>query len=149
MKTKFNLLIAGLVALFAFTASAQTLPFFQPLGTNIQSDTVVNTATAFVTTRRAVQERAAYTVIQVNVVKISGTVGGTLTLLGSTDGVNFSAFRTIETATALATHTAADATAAYHWRITGCPFPFYRVQYTGTGTMSASFSAQAFLSKTP
>jgi len=147
MKTKFNL--AGLVALFAFTASAQTLPFFQPLGNNILIDTVTNTGTAFVTTRRAVQERAAYTVIQVNVTKISGTVGGTISVLGSVDGVNFVALRTIETQTAVATVTAADATASYHWRITGCPFPFYRVSYTGTGTMSASFSAQAFLSKTP
>jgi len=147
MKTKFN--FAGLVALFAFTASAQTLPFFQPLGNNILIDTVTNTGTAFVTTRRAVQERAAYTVIQVNVTKISGTVGGTISVLGSVDGVNFVALRTIETQTAVATVTAADATASYHWRITGCPFPFYRVSYTGTGTMSASFSAQAFLSKTP
>jgi hypothetical protein len=148
---KINLfLIAGLVALLAFSAEAQTVPFFNPLSTAgvfPQTDTVTNTATNFITTRRINQERATQTVVQVNVTKISGTVGGTISLLGSTDGVNFYALRTIETVTALPTHTAADATASYHWRLTGAPFPFFRVSYTGTGTMSASFGAQIFFSK--
>jgi hypothetical protein len=145
MKTKFNFLIVGLVALFTIIAApsnGQTVNLVS--GTSALFETVVNTGNAFLTTPRLLQERASYTVVQVNVTKVSGTVGGTITLLGSLDGTSFVALRTIETQTALPTITAADATAAYHWRINGSPFPFYRVSWTGTGTMNATFTAQAY-----
>ncbi|MFN8692816.1 MAG: hypothetical protein ACK5XX_00205, partial [Holosporales bacterium] len=68
-------------------------------------------------------------------------------LQGSLDGVNWRALNTVDTQTALATVTAADATASYHWRLAGSPFLFYRVSWTGTGTMSASFSALLYRNK--
>jgi hypothetical protein len=121
--------------------------FFQPLGTNLRLDTVTNGATAFVTTREVIDTETKSTVIQVNVNKISGTVGGTISLLGSLDGVNYKAIVVNESQTALATITAADASTSYHWRLTGSPYRFYRVSWTGTGIMSASFAAMYFRNK--
>jgi hypothetical protein len=144
MKKQIFLLI-GLVA--SLTVSAQVKDFFQPLGTNLRIDTCTNTATAFVTTREVIDTEAKSTVIQVNVTKISGTVGGTISLLGSLDGVNYKAIVVNESQTALATITATDATTSYHWRLTGSPYRFYRVSWTGTGTMSASFAAMYFRNK--
>lgn len=133
-------------ALLSFTAPAQNLiKFYNPLGTNIESDTVTNTGTAYVSSR-VMDKRDGFgsTVVQVVVTKISGTVGGTISLHGSLDGTNYNALVTEETQTALATITAADASSNYHWRLKGCPFPYLRVSWTGTGTMSASFTAKAY-----
>lgn len=104
-------------------------------------DTVVNTATVFLTTGRIAGVSGVVTV-QVNVTKISGTVGGTISLQGSLDGTNFKALNTAETQTALATVTATDASNVYHWRLSSSPFTYYRVSWTGTGTMSASFTSK-------
>lgn len=118
--------------------------FYNPLpaGKTITSDTVTNGATNYLTTYPKSNGGAFTTTIQVVVTKISGTVGGTISLQGSLDGTNFKALNTAETQTALATITAADASAVYHWRLNGSPFTYYRVSWTGTGTMAASFSAR-------
>jgi hypothetical protein len=108
---------------------------------NLNSDTVTNTATQFLTSPRLAGAKET-TTIQVNVTKISGTVGGTISLQGSLDGTNFKALNTAETQTALATITATDATNVYHWRLNGNPFLYYRVSWTGAATMSASFSSK-------
>jgi hypothetical protein len=113
---------------------------------NLTSDTVTNTATVVLTSPK-LDGSPAKTTIQVAVTKISGTVGGTISLMGSVDGTNFKALNTEETQTALATVTATDATNVYHWRLNGGPFPYYRVSWTGTGTMSASFTAKAWRAK--
>lgn len=141
MKKLIFILLAGLVA---FSASAQVADFYQPLGTNLTIDTVTNTGTSYVTTRKMADLNVTYTTIQVNVTKISGTVGGTISLQGSLDGTNFKALNTAETQTALATVTATDATNVYHWRLNGSPFLYYRVSWTGTGTMAASFGAKIY-----
>jgi len=138
MKKTFIILFFALVA---FASNAQTSDFFNPLGTNIKSDTVTNTATAYLSTRIMVAKNSPST-IWVAVTKISGTVGGTITLQGSLDGTNWKAINTPETATALATFTATDATNTYHWRLNSSPFLYYRVSWTGTGTMAASFIAK-------
>lgn len=131
----------------ATISNAQTFSFYNPLGSSIASDTVTNTATAYLSTRVVSSAPAVTSTIWVSVTKISGTVGGTITLQGSLDGTNWKAVNTPNTATALATFTAADASGTYHWVISGSPFLYYRVSWTGTGTMSASFSASLFRSK--
>jgi hypothetical protein len=150
MKMK-NLFIGILVALVSISfANAQLAPFFNALSTGgvfPQSDTVTNTATGTVQCRLLRDVAVTNTTVQVNVTKISGTVGGTISLQGSLDGTNWRALNTVDTQTALATVTAADATASYHWRLSGSPFLFYRVSWTGTGTMSASFSALLYRNK--
>lgn len=139
-------LLVGLVAfLTAFSAQGQVYTLLQPYGGAV--DTVTNTGTAYVSTVAVSPAPAVTTTIWVAVTKISGTVGGTITLQGSIDGTNWKALNTPNTATALATITATDATNTYHWIISGSPMPYYRVSWTGTGTMSASFSAKMFRSK--
>lgn len=142
-----KIIFAITLTAFAVSCYAQNA-FFNALGTNIQIDTVVNTGTAYLTTRAQIQqERAQQTIIQVNVVKVSGIVAGNITLLGSIDGVNYSIVRNIELQTLVPVVAATDATASYHWRLTGNPFPFYRVSWTGVGTMNATFSARVYYAK--
>ena len=141
MKTKFvGLFIIALLA-FAGVAKAQLVTFYQPLGTLLTSDTVTNTATNYLTSGTISGYKNVVSV-QVIVTKISGTVGGTISLQGSVDGTNFKAINTRDTQTALATITATDASNVYHWRVTGNDFQKYRVSWTGTGTMAASFTAK-------
>jgi hypothetical protein len=71
----------------------------------------------------------------VAVLKISGTVGGTLALQGSMDGTNWV---TIGNAA-----TPSDASANYSFNTT-VRFYYYRISYTGTGTMSASMRSHLF-----
>lgn len=114
---------------------------------NFTSDTVTNTGTAYLSSVALTRVAAVTTTVWVAVTKISGTVGGTITLQGSLDGTNWKALNTPNTATALATFTATDANNTYHWVISGSPFRFYRVSWTGTGTMAASFTAKLYRSQ--
>lgn len=137
---KYIFILAALLIGFTAQAQLQTLVQADPLKT---VDTVTNTATAYVSTPRKVAGgTSASTTVWVTVTKISGTVGGTISLLGSIDGTNYKAINTMGTQTAMATITATDASNAYHWYLTGSPFTYYRVSWTGTGTMSASFTAK-------
>lgn len=142
---KFLILIAGLVAFLAVETKAQVADFKSVY--NLSLDTVTNTATVYLQSPVISPAAATTTTIWVAVTKISGTVGGTMTLQGSLDGTNFKAINTPDTQTALATVTATDATNTYHWRLSGSPFTYYRVSWTGTGTMSASFTAKIFRAK--
>ena len=144
MKKFYNILLSIALVAIAVVAQAQVLTFYQPLGSSLTIDNVTNTGTAYVSTLVPMERFKESTTIQVTVTKISGTVGGTISLQGSLDGINFKAIPTAETATALATITAADASSTYHWRLNGSPFRYYRVSWTGTGTMSASFGATLF-----
>lgn len=92
-------------------------------------DTVTSTATGFLTSKRVTGTGTV--TIQALVTKVSGTVGGTLTLQGSLDGTNFDAIPTSETRTSIATQTAADGTASYTWRLATSPCLYYRISYTG------------------
>lgn len=145
--------------LFAFagltTANAQggannagrELRFYNPLHEVIATpasdyiDTVTNTGTSYISTIVKSRGNATTTTIQVNCTKISGTVAGTITIQGSLDNVNFKALPTEETQTALATATALDvASQTFVWRLKGSPFTYYRISWTGSGTMAASFN---------
>lgn len=99
------------------------------------SDTIVNTATGYVglTVNNYYKEVSIQTVIT----KISGTVAGTVTLQGSNDGTNYV---TVSTSYSDAqTHTATNvATSSKLFTITGSPYKYYRLSYTGSGTMSAT-----------
>jgi hypothetical protein len=121
---------------------AQNNIFYNPLGTNLTTDTVTNTGTGYVSTRLLERRPHTSELIVVTVTKISGTVGGTITLQGSQDGTTYKALNTNDTQTALATITATDATNTYHWRLLGGGFNYYRVTWTGTGTMSATIAAK-------
>jgi len=76
--------------------------------------------------------------VQFIATKISGTVAGTVTLQGSLNGTSWSAVPGQSTFTA--TDVASQNTL---WKIDSSGFLYYRVSWTGTGTMSAS--ARAYL----
>lgn len=108
---------------------------------DVSLDTVTNTGTNYLGNLTLIPGSRSTVTIVHTVTKVSGTVAGTITIQGSLDGTTFFALNTPETQTALPTKTAADASAVYHWRITGNPFPYYRVSWTGAGTMVAKQSA--------
>lgn len=144
------MLLVLFVASFAVRAQnfiGRELRFKNPLHGVIASDaadlidTVTNAGTSFISTITKSNGSANETTIQVNATKISGTVAGTISILGSIDNVNFKAIPTAETQTGVATATATDvASQTFVWRLNGSPFTYYRISWTGSGTMSASFN---------
>ncbi len=127
------------LAIFACALGAFAQPInYSMTGSHAALDTVTNTGTTTWTSARVPAGGALTATVYVSVTKISGTVGGTITLQGSVDGTTWKAMNTADTQTALATITATDATNTYHWRLTVNSFPYYRVSWTGTGTMAAS-----------
>lgn len=115
---------------------------YQPLGTNIASDTVTNTATAYLTSPNSLGAKQT-TGVQVVCTKISGTVAGTISLLGTVDGTNYKAILLQGVSTALNTYTATDvASQTFIFMVPNNPYLKYRVSWTGSGTMAASFSAK-------
>ena len=144
MKTLKILFLCALVA-FAVESKAQVGNFLSVY--SLTSDTVTNTATQYLQVGPMTAAAATSTTIWIAVTKISGTVGGTITLQGSLDGTNYKAINTVDTQTAEATITATDASNTYHYRLASSPFPYYRVSWTGTGTMAASFRAYIYRAK--
>jgi hypothetical protein len=141
-----NLIIILLTCL-TLTCGAQTTVLYNGLGTNLATDTVTNTGTGYVQVKTVSPlgpKLCNTTSFVIVVTKISGTVGGTITLLGSIDGTNYKVIPTMGTQTAYTAITAADASAVYTYQITGSPYPYYRVSWTGTGTMVATVAAKLF-----
>jgi len=108
------------------------------------SDTVTNGGSGYV----QLQVKGTYKSVAIQVVsnKISGTAGGTVTLQGSNDGVNFVTVKTgyltniatqePYTKGAGATLSVTDiATSSAVFVLNGSPYAYYRLSHTGTGTM--------------
>jgi hypothetical protein len=119
-------LVTGLVTSSDVKAQAPIQQKTTAFGSHL--DTVDNTE-AHVTIPYRVDTWKNGITAQVVVKKISGTVGGTLALEGSMDGTEWNL---IGSAT-----TPSDASANYSFNTT-VRWYYYRVRYTGTGTMSAS-----------
>lgn len=133
MKKLFSLLILMAFLLTLVNVQAQT-------STMIQSgDTVINTATKACSLKVAQSYKKV--TVQALITKISGTVGGTLTLQGSVD--NGTTWSTVDSASFVsdgpATFTPTNvASQTKTWIINGSPYLWYKLSYTGTGTMSAT-----------
>ena len=121
--------IFSLMILFAclFTANAQITANFTG------SDTVVNTAAVDIDLK--VTNGYNTGAMQVVITKVSGTVAGNAILKGSVDGINYVNLDTLAT-TNVDTQTKI---------FTENPvfYPWYKVTYTGTGTMAAIISGKA------
>lgn len=104
-------------------------------------DTVTNTGTAYLQARIAGHKNTLG--FHVVVTAISGTVAGTITLQGSNDGVNFVALTDTTSVPSIPAKTVANASASYAFWLQGSPFLYYRVSWTGSGTMVASFTCRA------
>lgn len=145
-------LLVLLMFMASFTTKAQLsvdLPLYNAGNTYVLAnlagatavrDTVTSTATGFLTSKRVTGQGRV--TIQALVTKVSGTVGGTLTLQGSLDGTNFDAIPTEETRTSIATQTAADATGSYTWRLKDSPYVYFRVSYVGGSGAVAYLNAR-------
>lgn len=105
------------------------------LTTVVTRDTVTDTGTAYVCSKRI--SGPGQITIQINITKVSGTVAGTVTLMGSLDGVNFKAMPTQETQTGLATVTATNGSTSFSWRLSSSPYLYYQANWVGTGSMVA------------
>jgi hypothetical protein len=108
---------------------------------SLSSDTTVDTGVTYLTSPQ-VKSPTSIVTVQVVATKISGTVAGTISLQGSLDGTNFKAITLTEASTAGPTYTATDvASQNFIWRLSQNPYAYYRVSWTGAGTMSAKFTA--------
>lgn len=102
---------------------------------NAISDTTTDTGVSYVSL--GVSQWYNTIAIQSVVTKISGTVAGTVTLQGSLDGINYSTVNS-NYVTASSYSPTNVATSTFRFIVTGSPYRFYRLSYTGAGTMSAS-----------
>jgi hypothetical protein len=108
---------------------------------SLTSDTVTNTGTGYV----QLQNKGVFdeVIIQAVMTELSGTTAGTVSILGSVDGVNYKAMTIRDATTAIPTYTATDVASQTNvWRITGNGALYYRVSWTGAGTMAATLSAK-------
>lgn len=121
MKTLFALILGLCIS---FAASAQVLTMTH------NGDTVVNAATKNLDL--TLSGSFANVAIQVVVLKISGTVAGTVTLQASLDGTTF-----INIGADVLTNSN-QTTNTHFWNVAPSPYLYYRLACVGSGTMSAS-----------
>lgn len=120
--------LSATISLTAQTSSATTMTG--------SGDTITNAGTDAVT----LQVKGEYKTIsiQCKIVKISGTVAGTVTLQGSVDGTNYETVDTLAMISDFVTYTATNvATQTKTFIIENNPYLYYRLSYTGSGTMAA------------
>lgn len=117
-------------------------------------DTVTNTATNYVSLQ--VQNWYQTVSIQAVVTKISGTAAGTVTLQGSNDGTNYVTVNTAYLNTGAPQYTTGAAatlavtnvtTTTGIWVVKGSPYEYYRLSYTGSGTMACKLQGTMLPSK--
>lgn len=140
---KRYLLLSGLIALLGAITPTTSIKAQWPVpklmtttSYGLTLDTVVNTG-AIVTTPADGRVATWKTGITAQVVatKISGTVAGTLVLQGSMNGTNWTTIGSAASVT--------DATNTYTFNTT-VRWYYYRISWTGTGTMSASTKSYLF-----
>jgi hypothetical protein len=124
---------ALLIAIFGFLASMVNGQVKTMYSDSQSLDTVTNTASATWYTTTGGQNSSFS--LQINITKISGTVGGTLRVMYSNDGSNWFSFASDSTITPT------DASGSYGWQLNNVSAPYIGVKWTGTGTMSGSASA--------
>ena len=105
-------------------------------------DTVTNTASKVLW--KQVNGYKETVTITVKVTSISGTLGGTIVPIASNDGTNFYDISTVSKDTFTVANTASQGKAYYLQR----GYKYYGVKWTGTGTMSGSFTGTLLARKT-
>jgi len=142
-KIALLLTIFGLLLFTVIAVNAQSTlrNMTNALSTSLLTDTVTNGGTATINAHNPGMKQS--TTILVTLTEISGTTAGTLTLQGSMDGTNYVAIMQPHLQTVIPTATATDvATQRFHWVLFNNPFNYYRVSWTGTGTMSATIAGK-------
>lgn len=130
--------IFAIIFCMALGASAQST--VQDLYSNSASgvkltDTVTNTGTVTMSSKIVVGA-PNQTTITATFTKLSGTVAGTATLLGSLNGTDW-------TSASATSYTVTDvASATTSWPLTGKNFLYYRVNVVGSGTSTYTVKGQ-------
>jgi hypothetical protein len=126
------------VSLLATNANAQVSNLKNSDYITLSVDTVTNAGISYLKSG-AISSKLGVLAVQVTATKISGTVGGTISLEYSLDGTNWSALSST-------THTATDVSSqTFGWQLSdGVLAKYIRVKWVGTGTMSASFIAKSW-----
>ena len=136
--------IISLLFLVAFVASAAFGQTFVP-GTGsatqavvIAGDTITNTGTAY----KIIKVTGGYQdlAIQPVLTKVSGTAAGTVTIYGSLDGINY-----VTLGDTLGERDATTVTKLFKY--TDPAYTYYKISYTGTGTMVVKWKVWAVLRK--
>ena len=130
-----SLFVIGILMTSVTQSSAQTALTSVSYGN--AKDTVTNTATKVLYTKVTGYKETV--TIVVTLVKISGTLGGTLKPVVSSDGTNW--YDATGFTSADSTFTVTDA--ATQGKAYQCKrgYQYYGVQWTGIGTMAGSFTA--------
>lgn len=104
---------------------------------NLNSDTVTNSGSGYVQLR--VSNYYTTVTMQAVVTKLSGTAAGTVTVQGSNDNTNWETVNTsyITSQTLSVTNVT---TSTKLFVVTGSPYAYYRLSYTGSGTMSCTLA---------
>jgi hypothetical protein len=134
MKNLFKLLIISFAMLLGNFANAQVVTM------TTAGSPVTNTGTA--TSTLAVKSISDMVSIQSVFTKTSGTLGGTATLQASLDGVNYATIATAGTVAGASTYTVTDvATQSVIFTVKNQGYLYYRVSWTGTGTMVGTLAS--------
>ena len=97
--------------------------------------TLTNSGTTYV--NQSISQLYEVCTFQPVVTKLSGTAGGTVTLQGSNDGTNFVTVNSsYASATTMSVTNVTTSTAIL--TVTSAPYKYYRLSYTGSGTMSCT-----------
>lgn len=142
--------ILGLIAIFTMTLfapkmEAQVLNFTSSY--NLTSDTVTNAGTNTLKVKSGFTYQ--WVTAQVIITKISGTPAGNVIMQGSNDGTNFVAipqwdnYRIVAGDTLVPTNVSGTCGNKI-WIFKGSKYLWYRVTYTGSGTMAASMKAYLY-----
>lgn len=100
-------------------------------GNGLARDTVTNTAVKWFAAPYNFAGPQAYVTIQVDLTKISGTMGGTIVPTSSNNGVGYGVAGS-------ASYTVLDQTSQTATIVAPAGFNYYGFRWTGTGTMSGS-----------
>lgn len=132
--------ICLLLTLVCIEATAQTYEF-KSVTNATTTDTVVNATTKNLQIARV--NGGPIATVQVRAVKISGTPGGVIRMLGSLDGINF--VRVNPTDSLIVTNVASQDKV---FDLSPTKYTYYRVQYIGvTGPMSETIKARIYIRK--
>lgn len=133
-------ILIAILGLFCLTSNAQVTNMTSRYSNT--TDTVSNTDTKYMyVTVTASHENVS---IQPVITKVSGTVAGTYFIQGSLDGTNYVS-NIVSTDSVTATNVT---TNTYIWALTSKAYKYYRIGYTGSGTMSTTLKGY-FLSNNP
>lgn len=120
------------VLAFSLSVNAQSkVVMLKSTTTQKTLDTVTNAGTRI--QRLQIPAYQDVITVQPTFTKISGTAGGTVTLMGSVDNVGYTAIGSAYTVTDTATQTAS-------FSVNPSIYQYYQLRYVGTGTMAVSFS---------